>query len=199
MWWCKPPSPFVNCIGIAHAAIAASTDWNKVVKSRLASLTFGDIVPTLVIKDRDFVFAPGHSAFVLKHVPHVRNPDLFGKCFGNLLFAIGFSWQIAKLHFLLTECMLYTGLPETEMPFPRSVPSGQEQDSYGWSPGNSANLRMQSSFSPATYRGIRARSVREMPRGQLPLSTARQQERESVSLLNGHEKTNRFLSRKENK
>lgn len=54
-------------------------------------------MPAFVIKRTDFVATPANSAFAFKDMAHVRNPHLFRKGFGNLLFAIGLSGQIAKL------------------------------------------------------------------------------------------------------
>lgn len=90
--------PFVNCIRIAHAAIAARTNRNKVVQSRLATLALRNVVSAFIVEHRDAVLAPGHTTLSLKGVSHPRNPDLLGEGFGNLLLAIRFTRKVSKLH-----------------------------------------------------------------------------------------------------
>jgi hypothetical protein len=96
-WRPKPRVPFVNGIVVAHTAVAACANWNKVVKRRLATLAFWDVVSTFVVKYTDLVATPSDTTFAFKDVSHVGNPYLFGEGFGDLLFAIWFSGEIAKL------------------------------------------------------------------------------------------------------
>jgi len=93
----KARVPLVNGIVVAHTAIAACANWNKVVKRGLATLAFWDVVSTFVVKHTDLVATPSDTTFAFKDVSHVGNPYLFGEGFGDLLFAIRFSGEIAKL------------------------------------------------------------------------------------------------------
>ncbi len=109
--WTKLGSPFINCITISHAAIAARANRNKVVKSRLATLALWDIMTTFVIKHTNPIGTPGNAALSFEPIPHCSDPDLLCKCFGNLLLLIWLCWKITELHFHDSGYTLYTCLP----------------------------------------------------------------------------------------
>lgn len=93
--------PFVNCIRITHAAIAARTNRNKVVQSRLATFAFGNIMPTFVVERTDLVLTPMNPTLAFKPMSHMGNPNLLRQGFGDLLFLIRFSGIVAELHYRL--------------------------------------------------------------------------------------------------
>jgi hypothetical protein len=68
--------PLVNRISVAHAAVAAGANRNKVVKSRLAALALGDVVSALVVEHGDAVTTPRDFALSLKAMPERSDPDL---------------------------------------------------------------------------------------------------------------------------
>ena len=103
---CKPTSlwrsellcPFVDCIFVAHTAVTPRTNRDKVVKRRLATPAFGNVVTALIVEYGNSVAAPRDTALSLKAMPHPRNPNLLGEGFRNFLLSIGFAWKIAEFH-----------------------------------------------------------------------------------------------------
>ena len=95
-------NPLINCIRVAHAAVTPRTDGDKVVNRRLATLALRNVVPAFVVKDRNLVPTPGHATLAAERMSHPRNPDLFGKRFGDLLLLVRFAGEIAELHWILS-------------------------------------------------------------------------------------------------
>lgn len=87
----KLPVPFVNRVLVPHASVASCADGHQIVQRRLAALALRNVVTRLVIKHRNSVPAPRHSALSFKPMAHRRNPHLFGQCLGDLLFPIRFA------------------------------------------------------------------------------------------------------------
>ena len=75
----------------------------------------------LEIKDAHAVLTPQHFTLSIKYMTHVRNPNLFAESFRNLHFFMK-NIRNTRLHYLLTGCRLYTGLPEMVFPYQQAVP-----------------------------------------------------------------------------
>ncbi len=197
----KPRVPLVNGIIVAHAAVAAGTNRNKVVKRRLATLALGNVVTTFIVKHTDFVATPSDTALGFKHVAHVGNPHLFCQSLGDLLLAVRLPRKITEvgIHASITGDTLYTGSPETGSAFHRDFQARLPKGSCDWYIVRNASPPLQSYASPG--------ECPEIPGGSAPETTSKQTQgrrfqsagTESESLLTQHEKTNRFLSRVENK
>jgi hypothetical protein len=89
--WTPTTRPLLAIASCGNAAIAASTNGNKVVKRRLAALALGNVVTTLVVEDRNPVLTPRNRTFAIESMSHTGNPHLLGQGFGNLLLLIRFA------------------------------------------------------------------------------------------------------------
>ena len=100
--------PFIDRVAVAHTPIAARANWDKVVKSRLATLALGNVMAAFVVEHRDAIRTPRDAALALEPVAEDSDPDLLGESLGDLLLFIRrFGRKVAELHSPVTGCRLY--------------------------------------------------------------------------------------------
>lgn len=109
--WPKLGRPFINCIAISHAAIAACTNGDKVVKSRLTTLALRNVMTAFIVEHINPIGTPGNTAFAFEAIAHCSDPNLLCQCFGDLLLLVRLCWKITELHFHDPDFPLYTRLP----------------------------------------------------------------------------------------
>ena len=75
--------PFRNRVLTSHGQITSIADRNKILNRRGPALGFRNTVTGLKIKHIDLIGTPAHRAFLFKHTPHFRDPDLLSEGLGN--------------------------------------------------------------------------------------------------------------------
>lgn len=114
--YCRKPSiPFINCKLITHAQITPRTNRNQICNVCFSASAFRYVMSRLEIKDAHTILTPCNFTLSIKHMSHVGNPYLLAKSFGDFHFS-AHDTRDARLHYLLTECRLYTDLPGKAWP-----------------------------------------------------------------------------------